>query len=91
MVYLLHFNQNYCHARHYIGYVDGDTESLEERMRRHRSGDGANLIKVITEAGIGFELVRTWPEGDRNFERRLKRQKKSNRLCPICKGGGNYA
>jgi predicted GIY-YIG superfamily endonuclease len=91
MVYLLHFTQNYYHAGHYIGYVDGGEEALQERMKLHRAGQGANLMKVITDAGIAFELARTWPEGDRNFERRLKNYKKSRRLCPICKGGGNHA
>lgn len=85
MVYLLHFDTPYRHARHYVGFVNG-AETLEGRLERHRRGDGARLIQVITRAGIGFRLARVWPDGDRNFERRLKNQKNSPRLCPICRG-----
>jgi hypothetical protein len=34
--------------------------------------------------GIGFRLVRTWSDVDRNFERKLKLRKSSGRLCPLC-------
>jgi hypothetical protein len=39
---------------------------------------------VVGEAGIGFQLVRTW-EGDRYRERALKRQGEASRRCPICR------
>lgn len=86
MVYLLCFDRNYHHAKHYIGYVDGGLDDLEERVKRHKSGDGARLLQVITEAGIGFKVTRVWPDGDRNFERRLKNRKNSKKLCPLCSG-----
>lgn len=57
---------------------------MDSRMARHRAGDGAKLIAAITKAGIGFVVARTWA-GDRNFERQLKRRKKSRELCPICR------
>jgi predicted GIY-YIG superfamily endonuclease len=79
MVYLLHFNQPYKHARHYLGSAD----DLDARLERHRAGNGARLIEVITQAGIGFTLARTW-EGGRKEERKLKDQHNSPRLCPIC-------
>ena len=79
-VYLLHFDRPYKHAKHYLGYTD----NLEARLRQHRQGRGARLMQVIKEAGIGFTLVRVW-EGDRALEKRLKKQKNSPRLCPICR------
>lgn len=85
MVYLLHFNESYCHAKHYIGFVDGGGEELETRLRQHQAGTGAKLMKVVTDAGIGFELARVWPDGDRNFERHLKNMKKASQYCPICR------
>lgn len=84
MVYLLCFTQKYRHAKHYIGFVDGGEVELEARMGRHKAGNGARIIQVITAAGIDFKLARVWPDGDRNFERHLKKMKKSSRYCPIC-------
>jgi predicted GIY-YIG superfamily endonuclease len=80
-VYLLHFDRPYCHARHYLGFAC----DLDQRIARHRAGDGARLVEVAAAAGIGFVVARTWP-GDRTLERSLKRRKASPRLCPICRG-----
>lgn len=85
MVYLLHFDEHYHHARHYVGYVDGGQEALEARIKLHKSGAGARLMQVISEAGIDFEVARVWPEGDRSFERRIKNMKKASKYCPICR------
>jgi predicted GIY-YIG superfamily endonuclease len=81
MVYLLHFDQPYKHARHYIGYTD----DLNARLERHRAGTGARLLEVIAGAKIGFQLAATW-EGDRHLERRLHKRGGS-RICPICNPG----
>lgn len=78
-IYLLHFERPYKHARHYMGW----TTDLEARLERHRQGSGARLLAVIADAGIGWELARTWV-GTRYDERRLKRWGGKTRLCPIC-------
>jgi predicted GIY-YIG superfamily endonuclease len=95
-VYLLHFDRAYVGTRrnpaaqrtqiaqHYLGYA-GDVAA---RIERHRSGQGARLIEVITQAGIAFTLAATWP-GGRAEERRLKRQHHAARLCPICQQRSN--
>jgi hypothetical protein len=81
MVYLIHFDKPYKHARHYIGFTD----NLEQRIHDHEyTCKGARLLQVVREAGIEFKVVRTWPDGDRNFERKLHNRKKSSTLCPIC-------
>jgi len=81
-VYLLHFDSKIAnHAQHYIGYA----EDVDTRVAEHRSNPGARLMQVAKERGIGFEVVRVWPDGDRNFERRLKNQKHAWRHCPICR------
>jgi len=69
MVYLLHFERPYRHARHYTG----STDDLTARLGAHRAGQGARLLAVIRAAGIGWDLARTWP-GGRVRERQLKRQ-----------------
>jgi len=80
-VYLLHFSEAYKHARHYMGYAS----DLEERLSRHRSGQGARLLSVLKASGIGWECVRTW-RGSRALERKLKNFKNAPTLCPVCSG-----
>lgn len=82
MLYLIHFEQKYHHARHYLGY----TEDLEHRLEEHRSGKGSPLLKAVTEAGIEWSVVKTWPMGNRSLERKLKNRNHSPRLCPYCVG-----
>lgn len=81
-VYLIHFEEPYRHARHYLGVA----VDLEERLRQHHAGTksgGARLMEVVSQAGIAWRVVRVW-EGGRGLERRLKRWHGSARLCPIC-------
>ena len=89
VVYLIHFDVplgDLCNprgrAQHYIGY----TENLEQRLEQHRNGNGSAIMAAVSEAGIGWRVVRTW-EGGRDLERRLKRRKNSPKLCPICSLG----
>ena len=83
VIYLLHFDRPYRHASHYTGWVHSRT-FLQPRLGAHRDGVGARLMQVVGEAGIGFQLARTW-EGDRHRERVLKRQGGASRRCPICR------
>jgi predicted GIY-YIG superfamily endonuclease len=80
VVYLVHFTEPYRHARHYTGW----TADLESRLAEHQAGRGARLLQVITQAGIGWTLARTW-QGTRDRERQLKRQGGASRRCPICR------
>lgn len=80
-VYLLHFERNYKHAAHYLGFA----ENLENRIKEHAAGHGARLTQVIRDAGIGFELVRTWDAQTRTFERALKNRRDARALCPNCR------
>ncbi len=82
MVYLIHFDRKFKHAQHYIGY----TADLDQRIYDHNhTVDGAKLLQAVRAAGIGFRVVRTWEDGDRNFERKLHKRKKSSCLCPVCR------
>ena len=80
MVYLLHFDEPLCHAKHYIGYTD----DLDKRMETHRAGRGSKLVRAVMENDSDFVVARTWENGDRTFERHLKDQKNGPRFCPIC-------
>jgi predicted GIY-YIG superfamily endonuclease len=79
-VYLIHFDQPFKHAKHYTGWA----LDLEARLYLHRAGSGARLLAVIREAGIGWQVARTWEGVDRNFERALKVQGGASRRCPLC-------
>src|SRR5262245_43305093 len=79
-IYLLHFSEPYKHAKLYVGF----TEDLAARLEAHATGQGARLMEVITQAGISFQLARTWT-GSREDERRIKNRKEAPRLCPVCK------
>ncbi len=84
--YLLHFDTPYKHARHYLG----STSNIDARLARHRAGNGARLMSVITQAGITWQLARLWHcdtlQEAHELERRLKRWSGSGQFCPICRG-----
>lgn len=82
MVYLIHFDKPYKHAKHYLGFCEAG--GLEARLKRHRSGDGSKLLSVIQKAGITWKVVRVWEDGDKALERRLKNNP-GTRYCPICR------
>lgn len=85
-VYLLHFSSPYRHAGHYLGFTAGE---LETRLVEHQTGAGANLVRVIINAGLSFELARTW-RGGRRLERRIKTLGGARRVCPICTPGTRW-
>lgn len=79
-IYLVHFDEPYKHARHYLGFAPGD---VDERMVKHMLGTGSNLMRVVSAVGISWRLARLW-KGTRADERRLKNGKQAPRYCPIC-------
>jgi hypothetical protein len=88
VVYLLHFDRPYgpgggANGRSTAGHYTGTTTNLPRRLREHARGEGARLIAVVQEAGIGWTLARTWP-GGRDLERRLKKRGGASRRCPLC-------
>lgn len=80
-VYLICFAEPFKHARHYLGW----TGNLKRRVERHKSGHGSRLMAAVNQAGIDWQVVRTWKRVDRNEERRLKNRGGHARLCPVCK------
>lgn len=87
-VYLLHFDEPIAHAQHYLG----SARNLPARLLLHYKGNGARLMKVVRERGIGWRLVRTWECSTERqawqLERMFKRVRKNSReLCPVCRGG----
>jgi predicted GIY-YIG superfamily endonuclease len=82
-VYLIHFQTNLKHARHYVGYAD----KVNKRLAHHRDGTGARILAVCNALGIEYDIARTWEGEGRDFERKLKNCKNAARYCPVCKQG----
>jgi hypothetical protein len=80
VVDLLHFDRPYQHARHSLG----SCQDLERRLTQHGNGHGARLLDVGRQAGIRWQLARTWC-GGKQRERQLNNQGGASRLCPLCK------
>lgn len=80
VVYLIHLEKKLGHSQHYLGY----SERLNARIEHHQHGRGSVFLKAANEAGIPWELVRTWLNQNRAFERRLKNMKNAKMFCPIC-------
>lgn len=80
IIYLLHFERPYKHARHYLGW----TQDLESRLIYHLNGRGAMLLDAVARAGIKVAVVRTWL-GTRSNER-SKHNRGHARRCPVCRG-----
>lgn len=81
--YLLHFDKKLSHSQHYLGWTK--FEDVAIRVNSHRAGRGAIILKAACKAGIKFDVVKTWADVDRNFERKLKRSNNLKRFCPVCK------
>lgn len=79
VIYLIHFEEPYAHAQHYMGW----TQDLAIRLICHRMGRGARLMDVVTQAGIEWGVAAVF-YGDRDEERRMKNHGHGRR-CPRCR------
>jgi len=83
MVYILHFEEPYYHARHYVGYTEDTGRRFKEHFNCHSSG--SPLIQAALEAGIKITVSRIYFDGGRELERKIKKSHHTHRFCPICK------
>lgn len=82
VIYTLHLDRPFGHAKHYTGW----TARLENRLREHAAGRGSRLLAAARAAGIGWSLA-SLEVGDRFRERVLKTRGGAARRCPVCAGG----
>jgi hypothetical protein len=85
-VYLLHLDPPLAHSSHYIGFCTSE-RMVQPRLDHHMAGNGARMMRAAAAAGCRVTVAHVWPDGDRNFERRLKRRKDATKFCPVCGGG----
>jgi hypothetical protein len=81
IVYILHLDPPYRHARHYTGHAEPG--HLAERLAEHGMARGGRLLQVQREAGGSWHLARTLP-GGRDLERAIKDAQAVPRYCPDC-------
>jgi len=81
-VYILHFNEKFYHAQHYVGC----TENMQRRTREHLHcyPCGSNLVRAVIKKGIEVVVAKVYPDGDRALEKKIKATKNTSKLCPIC-------
>lgn len=79
-IYVIHFDEPYHHARHYLGW----SSDVAARFDRHTAGRGSPLVKAAVAAGIGVRVVYTRP-GTRHDERRMHVHGHLSQLCPLCR------
>jgi predicted GIY-YIG superfamily endonuclease len=80
MIYILHFEEKYKHAGHYLGY----TAHVERRIQQHQSGHSVPLMDAVNAAGIPWMLAAIL-DGDKATEKRLRLRKNTPRFCPQCR------
>lgn len=84
MIYILHFDRPFKHARHYVGYTK--RKDVQKRIQEHLTSKGNPLVRAAHAAGITIRLARTM-EGDRKLERKIKNSHNTGRICPCCQKG----
>jgi len=87
-LYLLHLEPRYRHAGHYLGWA----KAIDRRVAEHLTAGvkASPLVRAALAAGSTVTVVRHWPGGSRQLERRLKRQGGLSRHCPLCRASGSY-
>ncbi len=82
-VYILHFDEKYKGAQHYLGA----TTNLDRRLGEHRSGRGNGLIKAVLDTGTPITLTNVIDNDDVfKLEKQIKKSKNNKRMCPVCAG-----
>lgn len=83
-VYLIELAKPLGNEKHRAQYYMGSCKNLTQRMKQHRAGTGAAMLRHCNENGIGywvikFATVRTEQEA-RQLERKLKARKNHRSL-----------
>ena len=85
VIYILHIDPPLAHARHYVGWTKD--EDVTRRVNEHLKQRGrrpSKLVAAALAAGRTVTLAGVL-EGDRDFERALKRRGGAAKYCPSCR------
>lgn len=81
LIYILHFEPAYAHAKHYVGFTE---RTVAERVGEHGGAQGSPLVRAARAAGSKVILVSARP-GTRADERRIKDRKNTRSVCDRCR------
>lgn len=84
-LFLLHFDEPYAHARHYLGYAKRDVAAYARDVVEGRVLPPHELVGAVQAAGIGISVAWAWPGLDRADRDRLRAQGGLSRHCPTCR------
>lgn len=85
MIYILHIDPPFKHARHYVGWTkDIDVTRRVGEHLRQAGRRPSRLVGVALAAGCSVTLAGVL-EGDRDFERQLKARGGAMKFCPACR------
>lgn len=83
-LYLLHFDEPYQHARHYLGYAKRDVRAYARDVANYLEAPH-ELVYAAQSAGIELEVVAVWEGWDRDDRDRLRAGGGLSRHCPTCR------
>ena len=72
IIYILKFEPAFWHAKYYVGWCG--PKGLWNRLKQHRTGQGAKITKAAVKAGCRLVLIAELP-GTRDDERAIKNRK----------------
>jgi len=84
MVYLLHFDRPFGHARHYLG-TRVDADAVARLNQGVYTIQTPALLVAASMAGVSFTVARVWHDGDEQRARSLRACGGRSRFCPICR------
>lgn len=81
--YLIHCEDDYGSAEHYLGSTRED--QLERRLRQHANGSGHRITAALRASHPRWTLAKLWKSPDRTWETALHRVNELGTLCPACR------
>lgn len=91
-LFLLHFNEPYQHARHYLGYAVGTGRGAKyaKAICKGTALGPHELVMAAQWSGIEMEVAEVWVGEGRTLQRRMRSNGSLSRFCRICREAGTY-
>lgn len=83
LTYLIHCEDEYGSAEHYLGSTRED--QLARRLRQHGNGSGHRITAALRYTHPRWQLAKLWKSPDRTWEHALHRVNEVGILCPLCR------